>query len=237
MAETAIQSTRLLRHGEPAFTGEAAVIEAARLLATGEVVAVPTDTVYGLAADLTSDAALSEIFRIKGRARTQTLPILVHDRAAAGQLIRHDGGVNARDAERLLILAERFWPGGLTVALPARPDLPPAVVADDVTVGLRVPDNEVTRVLLRLTGGAMAVTSANRSGEAPLTDASSVARELGSAGLRWVLDGGPSGLAVPSTVIGQIDGDLVIHRLGAIPERDLRRVWSDTAGLSDRGAR
>ncbi len=232
MVDLTTDAVRLLHDGDQVAAGREAIAEAARLLRAGEVVAIPTDTVYGLAAALTSAAALAGIFRIKGRERTQTLPVLVPDRTAAEQVIRWDRGGYGAETERLLMLAERFWPGGLTVALPGRPGLPAEVVAADGTVGLRVPDDVVARALLRLTSGALAVTSANRSGAAPLTDAGSVARDLAPAGLRWELDAGPSGLAVASTVIGQSGDDLVIHRHGAIAEHDLRRAWSEiTAGV------
>ena len=237
MADLVANSVRLLRDGGQFAVGQEAIAEADRLLQAGEVVAIPTDTVYGVAAALTSEIAMRAIFRIKGRERTQTLPVLIPDMAAAGLLLGEDRSEDTPGRNRLLMLAERFWPGGLTVALPARPGLPAEVVAADGTVGLRVPDYAVTRTLLRLAGKSLAVTSANRSGAAPLSDAASVVRELGSSGLRWVLDAGPSGLAVASTVIGQSGTDLVIHRHGAVSERDLRRAWSEIIDSPDGGSR
>lgn len=215
---------RLLRDGIAIASGERAIAEAASLLRTGEVVAIPTDTVYGLAAALDSGSALKTIFTIKGRDTAKTLPVLVPDSLVARCLLREGDGQD-RGTARLLVLADQFWPGGLTVALPARSDLPPEVVAADGTVGIRVPDNVITQALLSRTGGVLAVTSANRSGADPLTDADAVVRELGPGGVGWVLDGGPAGVAVVSTVIGQVDGRLVIVRAGAIAERDLQRRW------------
>ena len=221
-------SVRLQFDGDVVASGSNAIREAATQLRRGEVVAIPTDTVYGLAAAIDSPSALAHIFAIKGRERAQTLPVLVADRDAAKLLLRSASPETGTASDRLLALADRFWPGGLTVALPARPDLPADVVAADGTVGIRVPDHDVTGALLRHLGGALAVTSANRSGRPPLIDAASVQSELGEKGLRWVLDGGPSGLAIASTVIGHANGQLVIHRAGAIAADELLRRWDET---------
>jgi len=225
-ATHSFDAVRLLRDGVTIATGRAAIEEAARQLLGGAVVAIPTDTVYGLAAAIDSPSALAAIFAIKGRERAQTLPVLVTDPAAASLLLRPTSLERGTASDRLLALADRFWPGGLTVALPARPDLPADVVAADGTVGVRVPDHDVARALLRLAGGALAVTSANRSGQPPLIDAAAVQRELGEKGLLWVLDGGPSGLVIASTVIGQANGKLVIHREGAIAGDILGQCWA-----------
>ncbi len=232
-----VTAVRLLRDGIEIAVGQDAIEEAARRLLGGEVVATPTDTVYGLAAAIERPAALARVFVIKGRDRSQTLPVLVPDMSAAEALLELNREQPRSASARLLALADHFWPGGLTVALPARSDLPAEVVAADETVGVRVPDNDVTRTLLRLAGGALAVTSANRSGQPPLIDADAVHLELGSAGLRWVLDGGPAGLAVASTVIGQTNGNLVIHRDGAIAGHRLRQHWADIPAEADRRPR
>ncbi len=221
-----VDSARLLHDGAPIATGEQAITETASLLRAGEVVAIPTDTVYGLAAALDSASALQAIFRIKGRDRAQTLPVLASDGVAARLLVRKGTDMDWA-VDQLLSLADRFWPGGLTVALSARSSLPPVVVATDGTVGIRVPDNVVARTLLGRTHGALAVTSANRSGAAPLTDATSVVRDLSSSGLHWVLDGGPAGLAIASTVVGRAGDELIVFRHGAIPEPDLQSVWAE----------
>ena len=230
-------SVRLLFDGDVVVIGPDAIREAAAQLRRGEVVAIPTDTVYGLAAAIDSPSALATIFSIKGRERAQTLPVLVMDPDAASQLLRSASPETGTASDRLLALADRFWPGGLTVALPARPDLPADVVATDGTVGLRVPDHDVAGALLRNLGGALAVTSANRSGRPPLIDAAAVQRELGERGLRWVLDGGPSGGAIASTVIGHANGELVIHREGAIAADEIMRRWDGATPETDQGSR
>ena len=238
-ASGAVSPVQLLRDGTAQATGQAAIAEAARLMEDGKVVAIPTDTVYGLAASLRSPAALQEIFRLKGRSGQKSLPVLLADAATATRLIDvaapGDRG-DPDDPDWLLEFALRYWPGALTMALPAAPGLPPEVLAGDGTVGLRVPDSVIAREVIRRSGGALAVTSANRSGHPPALDARTVREQLGDAGLRWVLDGGPGIAGVPSTVVGR-DGDrLVVHRAGAIDSVSLERTWAVLRAVRAGGA-
>lgn len=217
----------LLHDGALVATGDQAIAEAARLLRTGEVVAIPTDTVYGLAAGLDAPGALNEIFRIKGRARDQTLPVLIDDIAMVGRLMAN-GATVSRAVDRLLSLAIQHWPGGLTVAVPAGPGLAgTAVVASDGTIGLRIPDHRVAQAVIQLAGGALAVTSANRSGQPAGSDPETVLAQLGPGcvGLRWVLAGGPATGGGASTVIGNRGEHLVVHRAGAVDPDTLHRTW------------
>lgn len=222
-----IATVRLLHDGVVHATGQDAIHEAAHLLVGGEVVAIPTDTVYGLAASLGSECALQTIFRIKGRPRRKSLPVLIDDATSAGRLIRKSGAIDGHEPDPLLALAARYWPGALTIAVTAGLGLPPEVLALDGTIGLRVPDNRVARELIALAGGAIAVTSANRSGHSPALDAQGVLDQLGdpATGLRWILDGGPGVLGIPSTVVGHDGESLTIHRQGAIDEAELQKAW------------
>ena len=224
-----VPDVRLLRDGSPVASADGAIAEAARLLRSGEVVAIPTDTVYGLAAALDAPDALTAIYRIKGRARDQPLPVLMDDATTVDRLVADAAGRSpGRPVDWLLRLANDHWPGALTVAVPARPGLAPAVVAGDGTVGLRVPDHQVARRVIRLAGGALAVTSANRSGQPPATDAGSISAHFGEPGTGpvWVLDAGPATGGRASTVIGSSGDALVIHRAGAVDPGDLRRSWA-----------
>lgn len=222
-----LEAVRLLHDGATQATGRDAIAEAARLLTGGEVVAIPTDTVYGLAAALDQPAALREIFRIKGRPPDRSLPVLLADATTARRLRRSGARPETGWREGLAALAERFWPGALTIAVPAGPGLPPEVLASDDTVGLRVPDSVIARDVIERAGGALAVTSANRSGHPPALDAATMLDQAVGVtpALRWILDGGPGVLGVPSTVVGQDGTRLVIHRSGAIDAAELRRVW------------
>ena len=217
---------RLLDRGTPVAFAADAVATAARLLRDGEVVAIPTDTVYGLAASINRPEAITDIYRIKGREDAKNLPVLIADAAAASTICAID------TPSRLRQLAARLWPGALTVAFPAQADVDPRLVGPDATVGLRIPDDPVASDLIRQlevrsTAGALAVTSANRSGEPALTTAGDVVGHLcqGTHSLRWVLDGGPRTRQQPSTVVGERDGDLLIHREGAVSATWLRSLW------------
>lgn len=217
---------RLLDRGTPVAFAADAVATAARLLRDGEVVAIPTDTVYGLAASIGCPEAITDIYRIKGRDDAKNLPVLIADATAASAI----GTIDT--SSRLWQLATRLWPGALTVAFPAQFGVDPRLIGRDGTVGLRLPDDPVASNLLRQmarrsTVGALTVTSANRSGEPALTTADDVVERLchGAHPLRWVLDGGPRSRQQPSTVIGVRDGDLLIHREGAVSATRLRSLW------------
>lgn len=219
---------RLLDRGSLAAQGHVGIATAAHLLASGEVVAIPTDTVYGLAAAIDRPDAIAGIFRIKGRDGAKNLPVLIADPAAAS------GVCTIKGHERLWRLATSIWPGALTVAFPAVGATDARLIGPDGTIGLRVPDDPVARALIRKmevmpAARALAVTSANRSGLPALTTAEDVNLHLGSGAhpLRWVLDGGSRTRQQPSTVIGERDGELVIYREGALPTALLWSLWQE----------
>jgi L-threonylcarbamoyladenylate synthase len=196
---------------------DAGIARAVRVLRAGGLVALPTDTVYGLAAALDRPAALRRVFAVKERSETKTLPILLDDSHRLAL-------VAARIDPRLAQFADRFWPGPLTVALPARPGLPAEVLAPDGTIGVRVPAGPVARRVIAGAGGALAVTSANPSGQPPATSAETVRDQLSGA-IDLILDGGPSPGGVASTVV-RIDPDgPTILRPGAVPADELRAAW------------
>lgn len=202
--------------------GRAAIQRAAEVLDSGGVVAIPTDTVYGLAASLGRPDALDRVYEIKGRPHDRPLPVLL---AALDDLDR----VAVAPEPPMREMLARFWPGGLTVALPARAGLPARVLAPDGTVGVRVPAHPVTVALLREVGGALAVTSANRSGQEPGLNPDDVLAALGGE-IDLLLDGGPTLGDRPSTVIGSEHGRLVLHREGAVAWPDLLRAWQGADG-------
>ena len=174
---------------DPAALGAAVAV-----LARGGLVGVPTETVYGLAADATNPAAVAAIFTAKGRPAKN--PLIVHC-ADLAEAERH--GIIEGAARRL---AEAFWPGPLTLVVPRRPGSPvaAAVTAGLETVALRVPDAAVVAALARALGRPLAAPSANRSGRVSATDADAVVAELGGA-VDLVVDGGPSAIGVESTIV------------------------------------
>lgn len=182
--------------------------EAVEALGDGGVVAVPTDTVYGLAARLDRPDAVAAIFALKRRPESVALPVLVADPADLGALGVALGPLGAR-------LAERFWPGALTLVATAPAGLAATVHARAATVGVRVPADPVARDLLARTG-PLAVTSANEHGEPPCTSAADVAAVFeGREGLAGVLDGGVRAAAV-STVVDVTGERPVVVREGSI---------------------
>lgn len=193
--------TEILSINEPK-----ALAQAIDLLADSGLLAFPTDTVYGLGALAFNEHAVSEIYTVKGRGGDKAVAVLVAD---LEQLERVAQGVNSICAK----LARRFWPGPLTLVLPRHPAIPEAVTPYP-TVGVRIPDFEPTRELLRLTG-PLAVSSANRSGNAAPCTARGVEAELGGR-IPLILDGGATPGGMPSTVVDCSQGEPKILRAGPI---------------------
>lgn len=194
---------------------EAPIREAAEALAKGGVLAIPTDTVYGLAADIARPDALRRIFEIKGRPREKALVLFVEDLSQA------DAWIEA--SPELRALARRFWPGPLTIVVPASPRVPPEVRAQDQSVALRIPAHAVPRRLVKAMGRPLVTTSANLSGTPSLTDAPTIQGLLGST-LCLVLDAGPSAGGRASTVLSLLGDAPRVLRAGPIDEAALRLV-------------
>lgn len=184
------------------------IARAVQILRDGGVIALPTDTVYGIAASLDHPSAIERLFTIKGRAGTKAIPILVSDKSALDRL----STTISDEAERLVAA---FWPGGLTVIVQAAQGIPNEVLRDGSTVGLRMPDNADAVAIIAGAGGALAVTSANRSGDAEARSADEVRAMLGDR-IDFVVDGGPSGLSQASTVVDATRHPVKILRSGAI---------------------
>ena len=183
-------------------------------LRSGGVAAIPTDTVYGLAARPDHPEAIEAIFRLKARPDSLALPVLA---ATLDDVLRLLGEMSPT----AVTLARRFWPGALTLVLPAPSELARQVGAHDGTVGLRVPALGLTRRLLARSG-PLAATSANLHGQPACRSAVEVrAAFSGQPELTGVLDGGPSGTE-PSTIVAVRDGEVDLLRSGAIPELELR---------------
>ena len=194
------------------------IAEAARVLAAGGLVAVPTETVYGLAARADSDEAVAAIYRAKGRPDFNPLIAHVPGLAAAATLAEVD-----QRAERL---AAVFWPGPLTMVLPRRPDAPlaGAVTADLPTVALRCPAHPAMRALLGACGFALAAPSANRSGAVSPTCAAHVVSSLGDR-VDLVLDGGVCASGIESTIIAlRGDGGWSLLRPGPISPAQISAI-------------
>ena len=192
----------------------ARVRAAAEALRRGGVVAYPTETFYALGALATDAAAVARLARAKGRPDGKPLPLVAAHREAVDAVAVLEG-----PAARL---AAAFWPGPLTLVLPARPGLAAEVTAGTGTVGVRVPSSEVARTLAAHAGGPLVSTSANLAGEEPVVRAADLAPAL-RARLDAVLDGGATPGGLPSTVATFQEGALRVLRAGAIPGAALER--------------
>ncbi|HET9354572.1 MAG TPA: L-threonylcarbamoyladenylate synthase, partial [Sphingomicrobium sp.] len=188
---------------------DAAIARAAQLVAAGQPVAVPTETVYGLAADATNAEAVARIYAAKGRPGFNPLIVHVLDLAAAERL--GEFGDEAR------ALAEAHWPGPLTIVVPARPGngIAALVTAGLDTIALRVPAHPAMRALLEASGKPLAAPSANASGRISPTRASHVAQSLAGR-VALIIDGGPSERGIESTIVAATGGPLRLLRRGPI---------------------
>jgi len=184
------------------------IVYAARLLRAGGVVAIPTETVYGLAADLTNEAAVRRVFAIKGRPLDH--PLIVHLPSAA-YLERY--AVDIPAAARTL--AERFWPGPLTIVLHKSDQVPIGVTGGQSTVALRVIDHPLAQAILLRLDGAVAAPSANRFGRVSPTTAEHVHADLGDD-VDLIVDGGPARIGIESTIVDLTGKVPTILRQGAI---------------------
>lgn len=189
--------------------GPAARSEAVKLLRAGLIVAVPTDTVYGIAADLALPDAIERLFAAKRRPPEKAVAVLLADTDQAETLAILGPAARA--------LGDRFWPGGLTLVLPVRPGvtLPRVLAAGAPTIGVRVPDHDAPRAIARALG-PLPTTSANVSGEPDARDAREIAARLGDA-VALVIDGGAIHRGPASTVVDCTLDLPVIRREGAIP--------------------
>ena len=183
-----------------------ALQQAELLLRLGELVAFPTDTVYGLGALLANPSAIEQLYVVKGREAAKAIAVLIGDEA---DLMQVTGAFN----DLAFRLAQRFWPGPLTLVVPAYPALP-ANLSPLPTVGVRMPDHPVALALLRRTG-PLAVTSANLSGQPSACTAEEVFAQLNGR-IPLILDGGMTPGGLPSTVVDCTGSEPVILRLGPI---------------------
>jgi L-threonylcarbamoyladenylate synthase len=206
----------------------AARAEAIRVLGLGGLVAIPTDTVYGITVALETPGGIERLFAAKDRPPDKAIALLLADAAQASEIGVIDGAAAC--------LAATFWPGGLTLVVPRRTDraLPAALTGGPLapgaiaTVGLRVPAHDAPRDLARALG-PLPTTSANRSGEPEARDADEIERLLG-AGVDLILDGGPSAGGAASTVVDCTGPSPVIRRDGTIAADAIARCLG-SAGL------
>lgn len=193
------------------------IAEAGRRLAAGELVAFPTETVYGLGGDATNDKAVAAIFAAKQRPSFNPLISHLPDLDSAAPLVELD--------ERARRLAAAFWPGPLTMVLPRRRESAASLLASAGldSIAVRVPGHPVAQALLRAAGRPIAAPSANRSGEVSPTTARHVAQSLG-ANVSLILDGGPCRVGIESTVIDLTGPQAALLRPGGIAREEIEAL-------------
>ena len=189
---------------------------AAELLSAGKLVAIPTETVYGLAANALNADAVASIFLAKGRPAFD--PLIVH---IAGP--EHIERFSKHVPDVAFKLAERFWPGPLTLLLPKKNIIPDLVTAGLENVGLRCPDHHLTHALLKMIDFPLAAPSANPFGYISPTTAAHVQQQLGNA-IDYIIDGGPCTVGIESTILGFEGNEPVIYRLGGLSVESLEPV-------------
>jgi L-threonylcarbamoyladenylate synthase len=194
-----------------------AISEAAASLRAGGLVAMPTETVYGLAGDATNDRAVAAIYAAKGRPAFN--PLIAH---VAGAAAAAREGAFDDFAHRL---AEAFWPGPLTIVAPIAPNCQVSLLARAglATLALRAPDHPIAQALIAAAGVPLAAPSANRSGRISPTTAAHVAADLGGR-IDWILDGGPARRGVESTIVACLGGRPRLLRPGALTRERIEAV-------------
>ncbi|MCL2153068.1 MAG: L-threonylcarbamoyladenylate synthase [Oscillospiraceae bacterium] len=194
---------------------------AVEVFLSGGLVAVPTDTVYGLAGNGLDVDAVAKIYEVKGRPEVKPLILLVPD-------IHAVEAVSAEIPETARILSDAFWPGALTLVLPRRDTVPDIVTAGGDTVGVRCPGHPKALEFLRLAGVPAAAPSANIS-DMPSPKSAEDVLAYFDGKIDCVVDGGECKYGVESTIVSLVDGTYKIIRQGALPEKEIRRVLADIA--------
>ena len=189
---------------------EQALAAAEAVLKNGGVAAIPTDTVYGFAAAVHDEEAVARLYEIKGRSQVKAIAVLLADPEQAEEIAE-------TFSEKAKRLALTYWPGGLTIIIQKKAGLPPSLSSNDL-VGLRIPDHDFTRELIRRTG-PLAVTSANISGEPPAKSLADFSPELIEK-LDIIIDDGPAKGGIPSSVIRCDVKEPLVLREGTISERE-----------------
>jgi L-threonylcarbamoyladenylate synthase len=197
------------------YQREAGLTAAVTALKRGDLVLLPTDTVYGVAADAFTPSAVTKLLAAKNRGRSMPVPVLIGEASTLAGLVLRVPPVARR-------LAEEFWPGGLTLVLEHAPSLAWDLGDAEGTVAVRLPDDELARDLLRRTG-PLAVSSANRSGRPAATSAQEAVEQLGDHAA-VVLDGGPRAGSAASTIVDCTGRTPRVLRVGAISVDRLREV-------------
>ncbi|MEP6568692.1 MAG: L-threonylcarbamoyladenylate synthase [Acidobacteriota bacterium] len=187
--------------------------EASKLVAAGGLIAFRTDTFYGLGADPFNPAAIRKIRELKGREDRKPILLLIADVSEVDRFVQQSAFFK--------LVARGHWPAPLTLIGVSRPEVPTELTGGTNSLGVRLPDNEDVRALLRACGGALTATSANVSGQPPARTAAEVEKYF-PTGIDLIVDGGEATASQPSTVLDVSGSDVRLVREGAITRKDLK---------------
>jgi L-threonylcarbamoyladenylate synthase len=192
-------------------------VQAAKIIAAGGVIAFRTDTFYGLGVDPLNSSAVRRVRELKGREEAKPILILISDMSEWERFIGEPSGIFG-------MIAIGHWPAPLTLIGPARAELPAELTAGTHSIGVRLPDDDNVRALVRACGGALTATSANISRQPPARTAEDVQAYF-SAGIDLIIDSGEVTTTLPSTVLDLSGGEPRLLREGAVAREDLEDVW------------
>jgi L-threonylcarbamoyladenylate synthase len=196
-----------------------AIERAGEVIREGGLVAFPTETVYGLAADVFNEQAVARVFEVKGRPANNPLPVQIASKDDLPRLVSEIPPI----AERLM---DKFWPGPLTLVFSVCTEVSELVTAGTGKVGIRMPDHPVALALIEAAGTPIVAPSANTSGQPPPTTAQEVLEYLDGK-IELIVDAGPTRLKVSSTVVDVTESPPRILRLGSIGEEELQKSFSE----------
>jgi len=209
-------SAEIVRWPDDAAARRAIIEHAADLIRAGEVVAFPTDTVYGIAADPANPDAVKRLYAIKERPPHKAIALLLAERPQLAT-------ITDPDAPWLEDLCRAYWPGALTIVVKARPGSKIETGQPFDTVGLRMPDHLIPLALIEAVGRPLATTSANLSGSPSSVTAGEVDRQIGDR-IALIIDGGPCPVGHDSTVVDVTTRPPMVRRIGAVPVADIARI-------------
>jgi L-threonylcarbamoyladenylate synthase len=204
-------------------------MQVALLLKSGQLVAIPTETVYGLAADVMQEEAVAQIFSVKGRPADNPLIAHISSMEQLGRLVQNPSG-------QALQLARHFWPGPLTLLFERKGGVPSIVSAHLSTIAVRMPSHPCARQIIEAVGSPLAAPSANRSGLPSPTSAQDVLDDFADK-ISAVVDGGPCPIGIESTVVGWIDGQPTLFRPGAVSREAIENALGMKLGNPANGAK